>query len=65
MPCILNAAGEVTNLAFRENKIGFMDIPHYIAMAMSQANFIANPTLDDLFETDKAVRKLTEDLMQA
>ena len=65
MPCILNAAGEVTNLAFRENKIGFMDIPHYIAMAMSQANFIANPTLDDLFETDKAVRKLTEKLMQA
>lgn len=59
MPCILNAAGEVTNLAFREGRIGFMDIPHYIEQAMSAAQFIKEPALDDLFETDALARELT------
>lgn len=60
MPCILNAAGEVTNLAFRNKQIGFMDMPKFIGKAMHEAQFIANPTLDDLFATDKAVRELTQ-----
>lgn len=60
MPCILNAAGEVTNLAFRNKQIGFMDMPKFIEKAMHEAQFIANPTLDDLFATDKAVRELTQ-----
>lgn len=60
MPCILNAAGEVTNLAFRNKQIGFMDMPKFIGKAMHEAQFIANPTLDDLFATDKAIRELTQ-----
>ena len=60
MPCILNAAGEVTNLAFRNKQIGFMDMPKFIEKAMHEAQFIANPTLDDLFATDKAIRELTQ-----
>ena len=60
MPCILNAAGEITNLAFRNKQIGFMDMPKFIEKAMSEAQFIAAPTLDDLFATDKAVRELTQ-----
>ena len=60
MPCILNAAGEVTNLAFRNKRIGFMDMPKLIERAMNEAEFIPSPTLDDLFSTDKAVRELTE-----
>lgn len=59
MPCVLNAAGEVTNLAFREGRIKFTDIPRLIERAMSEATFIATPTLDDLFTTDAIVRKLT------
>lgn len=60
MPCILNAAGEVTNLAFRNKQIGFMDMPKFIEKAMHEAQFIANPTLDDLFATDKAIRELSQ-----
>ena len=60
MPCILNAAGEVTNLAFRNKQIGFMDMPKFIEKAMHEAQFIATPTLDDLFATDKAIRELTQ-----
>ena len=64
MPCILNAAGEVTNLAFRNKQIGFMDMPKLIERAMHETSFIANPTLDDLFSTDKAVRQYTESLIK-
>lgn len=59
MPCVLNAAGEITNLAFREGRIGFMDIPYYIEQTMSSAPFIKEPSLDDLFETDALARDLT------
>jgi len=59
MPCVLNAAGEITNLAFREGRIGFMDIPYYIERTMSSAPFIKEPSLDDLFETDALARELT------
>lgn len=64
MPCILNAAGEVTNLAFRNKQIGFMDMPQLIERAMNETTFIATPTLDDLFETDAAVRQYTKSLIQ-
>lgn len=63
MPCILNAAGEVTNLAFRNKQIGFMDMPQLIERAMNETTFIATPTLDDLFETDAAVRQYTKSLI--
>lgn len=59
MPCVLNAAGEITNLAFREGRIKFTDIPRLIERAMHEADFIAQPNLEDLFATDDAVRKLT------
>ena len=58
MPCVLNAAGEVTNLAFRQGKIEFHQIAEYIERAMDDATFIASPSLEDLFETDKKVREL-------
>lgn len=62
MPCVLNAAGEVANLAFRQEQIRFMAIPQIIEDAMQQAPFIAKPTLDDLFETDKVVRNIATTL---
>ncbi len=59
MPCILNAAGEITNLAFRQGKIGYPQIATLISEVMQKANFIEQPTLDDLFETDQAIRQQT------
>lgn len=60
MPCILNAAGEVTNLAFRQGRLRFVNIAPNIARAMEEASFIERPNLEDLFETDRAVRELTQ-----
>lgn len=63
-PCILNAANEVANLAFREQRIKFTDIARLAIHALSDAPFISKPTLDQLFETDKATRQLVASLIQ-
>lgn len=63
MPCILNAAGEVTNLAFREGRLSFPGIAESIGRAMNAASFIPAPSLEDLFETDREVRTLTASLL--
>lgn len=61
MPCVLNAAGEVANAAFRRGEIGFADMAAVTENVMSQATFVAQPTLDDLFATDAECRiKATE-----
>lgn len=60
MPCIVNAANEVVNLAFRQERIGYLDIARLIRKAMQEATFVQKPTLDDYFQTDAEVRKLVE-----
>ena len=57
MPCVLNAAGEVAVQQFIDGKIGFLDIADMVEKAMQSAVFIPNPTLDDLLQTDKEIRK--------
>ena len=56
MPCVMNAANEVAVQQFIDGKIGFLDIADHVESAMQSASFIADPTLDDLFETDKTIR---------
>ena len=56
MPCVMNAANEVAVQLFIEGKIGFLDIADFVADAMAKASFIPNPSLDDLFLTDKTIR---------
>lgn len=63
MPCVLNAANEVANLAFREARISFPRIADVIANTMQKAHFIAAPTLDDLFSTDAHARRLASEML--
>lgn len=63
MPCVLNAANEVANLAFREGRISFPRIADVIANTMQKAHFIAAPTLDDLFSTDAHARRLASEML--
>ena len=57
MPCIMNAANEVAVQQFIEGKISFLQIADMVERQMQTAPFIAQPTLDDLFQTDAAVRE--------
>ena len=61
MPCALNAANEVVNLAFREGRCGFLQMSDVIARTMDKTDFIAKPTYEDYVATDAAARRIAED----
>lgn len=55
-PCILNAANEIANKAFLDNKISFLDIEFYICDALKNVKYLKNPTLEEIFEYDQITR---------
>ena len=64
MPCVLNAANEVVNLAFREGRCGFMQMSDVIAQTMEKTMFITEPTYEDYVQTDKEARKIALELLK-
>ena len=63
IPCVLNAANEVVNLAFREGRCGFLQMSDIIAKTMVKADYIAKPSYEDYVLTDKEARKIAESLL--
>ena len=63
MPCVLNAANEVVNLAFREGRCGFLQMSDVIAQTMTKTNFIDQPTYEDYVDTDVEARKIAKELL--
>jgi len=59
MPCIVNAANEVVVDAFLKQQIKFLQMPEIIEKAMNSVNFIKNPGLDDLIQTNIETRRAT------
>lgn len=57
MPCVLNAANEVAVQRFIDGQLSFLGIADFVEQALEHAHFIPNPTLEDLFETDKTIRQ--------
>ena len=64
IPCVLNAANEVVNLAFREGKCGFMQMSDVIAKTMEKTMFITEPTYEDYVQIDKEARKIALELLK-
>ena len=63
MSCILNAANEVANLAFREGRCTFLGMADVIEKTMQQAAFDGNPTLDTYLQTDAEARRIAQSLL--
>ena len=63
IPCVLNAANEVANLAFREGRCGFLQMSDIIRTTMDKAAFIAKPTYENYVETDKEARRIAGELL--
>ena len=63
IPCVLNAANEVANLAFREGRCGFLQMSEIISDTMAKAPFIAQPTYEDYVASDAEARKMAEQLL--
>ena len=53
LPCALNAANEAAVAAFLEDRIGFYDISAVAADTLACTEFVAEPSLDDIFSTNE------------
>ena len=60
IPCAMNAANEAAVAAFLSGRIAFYDIPRTIMRVMDGVNFVADPSLDDIFATHNQAYHLAE-----
>jgi len=63
VPCILNAANEIVNRGFLEDKCGFLQMADIIAETIERTTIITNPSYDDLIRTDHEARRIATELM--
>ena len=62
--CVVNAANEVVNLAFRQGKIGFLDMGDIIERTLDKATVIKKPTYEDYINSDAEARLIASNLIQ-
>ena len=65
VPCVLNAANEVVNLAFREGIIKYLDIAKIIEETMNALPVLLHPSLEQLIEIDQQARDYAQQLVTA
>lgn len=63
MPCIVNAANEIVNLAFREGRCSFLGMGEVIEKTMQRATFDAKPDYEVYLQTDAEARRLAMELL--
>ena len=63
MPCIVNAANEIANRAFIDDRIGFEQIADIIEKTMQQITFTKDSTLETYLQTDKEARQYASTLI--
>ena len=65
MPCILNAANEISVQAFLREQIGFWKIPEVIERCLKSVSFIADPDLENILKTDEQTRLIAKEFIKA
>lgn len=63
MPCIVNAANEIVNRAFIEDRIPYEKISEVIESAMHHIAFSSDSSLDTYLQTDKEAREYAKSLI--
>lgn len=63
IPCAMNAANEVANLAFRQGKTGFTAMSGIIAQTMEKVGYIERPAYEDYIETDSEARAIASSFL--
>ena len=61
--CALNAANEITNAAFLQDKIKFLEIADINEKVMQQAYFVKNPSLEDYVNCNDEARRIATELL--
>lgn len=64
LACVLNAANEIAVYAFLRNRVGFLDMTELIERTMHHVPFIAEPTLEQYFDSDAEARNFAASLIK-
>ncbi len=64
MPCIVNAANEVVNRAFLEDRCGFLQMADIIEKTMQRTPFVKAPSYEDYLHTDAEARRIAAEALQ-
>lgn len=63
MACIVNAANEIVNRGFLEDRCGFIQMSDIIAETMQRCSFDACPTYETYIATDAEARRIATEIM--
>ena len=63
MPCIVNAANEVVNRGFLEDRCGFLQMSDIIEKTMERVSFDPQPDYNVYIATDKEARRIATEFM--
>lgn len=59
----MNAANEVANQAFRDRKLGFMDIVHTVEAVLEKVENTPVDSIDDVWSYDREARRLAQEII--
>ena len=62
--CVVNAANEVVNLAFRQERCGFLQMADVIEQTLQRVPYIQAPSLDDYLLCDQESRRIAAELLE-
>jgi len=63
MPCIVNAANEIVNRAFLEDRCSFLQMSDIIEQTMSRCSYSATPDYDTYVATDAEARRIASEMV--
>ena len=64
MPCIVNAANEIVNRAFLEDRCSFLQMSDVIGETMQRCTFSATPDYDTYVATDAEARRIASAMIE-
>jgi len=64
MPCIVNAANEIVNRAFLEDRCSFLQMSDIIEKTMTRCTFSSTPDYDTYIATDAEARRIASELLK-
>ncbi|MER3471550.1 MAG: 1-deoxy-D-xylulose-5-phosphate reductoisomerase [Chitinophagaceae bacterium] len=64
LPCVMNAANEISVFAFLRNRLGFLEMTDIIEKTMAKVSFIQKPSLEEYLDSDAEARHYAADLIK-
>ena len=65
IPCAMNAANEAAVAVYLREKIGFYDIPAIVGDVMDRTDYVPEPSLEEIFETNAVAYERALEVIQA